>query len=115
MEVRSYLSESRRGQHLARGAVYSNRRRIRGASDKRLLRFRDERLECRNAHLYGTARPRRVHLRRRAVILKRLPLQVCCLQLGLLMRQPLAVGTPRGLQYSASALADALRLAVRRF
>ncbi|MCY4602485.1 MAG: hypothetical protein OXF27_21480, partial [Acidobacteria bacterium] len=41
-------------------------------------------------------------------------LQVCGLNLGLLMRQLLGVGTPRGLQGRAGTLVDALRLALRR-
>ena len=58
---------------------------------------------------------RRVHLRGHGNILKRLLLQVCGLNLGLLMRQLLGVGTPRGLQGRAYALVDALLLALRRF
>ena len=67
--VRSYVSEPDRGrrhwkgQAAARDAVYANRRRIRGARGKRLLRQRGELLERPNAHLYETGRMRRVHLR----------------------------------------------------
>ena len=66
----SYVSEpdrgrrNWRGKHVARDAVYGNRRRIRGTRGKRLLRLRGERLERPNAHLYATGRLRRVHLRR---------------------------------------------------
>ena len=118
--IRSYVSEpdrgrrNWRGKHVARDAVYGNRRRIRGARGKRLLRLRGERLERPNAHLYTTGRLRRVHLRGHGNILKRLLLQVCGLNLGLLMRQLLGVGTPRGLQGRASALVDVLRLIWRR-
>ena len=121
LEIRSYVSEpdrgrrNWRGKHVARDAVYANRRRIRGARGKRLLRRRGERLERPNAHLYATGGMRRVHLRGHGNILKRLLLQVCGLNLGLLMRQLLGVGTPRGLQGRASTLVDALRLALRRF
>ena len=65
--VRSDVSEPDRGrrhwkgQAAARDAVYANRRRIRGARGKRLLRQR-ELLERPNAHLYETGRMRRVHL-----------------------------------------------------
>ena len=58
--IRSYVSEpdrgrrNWRGKHAARDAVYANRRRIRGARGKRLLRRRGERLERPNAHLYAT-------------------------------------------------------------
>ena len=64
--VRSYVSEPDRGrrnwkgQAAARDAVYANRRRIRGARGKRLLRQRGELLERPNAHLYETGRMRRV-------------------------------------------------------
>ena len=116
--IRSYVSEPERGRRnwrgkpVARDAVYGNRRRIRGARGKRLLRRRGERLERPNAHLYATGRLRRVHLRGHGNVLKRLFLQVCGLNLGLLMRRLLGVGTPRGLQ--GRAIADALRLALRR-
>ena len=61
----------------------------------------------RNAHLYETGRLRRVHLRGHANILKRLLVQVCGLNLGLLMRRLTGVGTPRSLQGRAWALIDA--------
>ena len=57
VEIRSYVSEpdrgrrNWRGKHVARDAVYANRRRIRGARGKRLLRRRGERLERPHAHL----------------------------------------------------------------
>src|SRR5215207_8541794 len=76
--IRSYISEPNRGRRTwdehpeARGPVYRNRRRIRGARGKRLLRLRGERLERPFAHLYETGRMRRVHLRGHRNILKRL-------------------------------------------
>ena len=81
--VRSYVSEPDRGrrhwkgQAAARDAVYANRRWIRGARGKRLLRQRGEQLERPNAHLYETGRMRRVHLRGHPNILKRVLVQVC--------------------------------------
>ena len=102
--VRSYVSEPDRGrrnwkgQAAARDAVYANRRRIRGARGKRLLRQRGELLERPNAHLYETGRMRRVHLRGHPNILKRVLVQVCGVKLGLLMRHLTGVGTPRSLQ-----------------
>jgi transposase len=108
--VRSYISEPDRGrrnwkkQPEARAAVYRNRRRIRGARGKRLLRQRGERLERPFAHLYETGRMRRVHLRGHDNILKRLLLHAGALNLGLLMRQLIGVGTPRSLQGRAIAL-----------
>ena len=119
--IRSYVSEPARGRrnwrgkHAARDAVYANRQRICGARGKRLLRRRGERLERPNAHLYATGRLRRVHLRGHGNILKRVLLQACGLNLGLLMRRLMGVGTPRGLQGRACDLFDALRLALRRF
>jgi hypothetical protein len=50
------------------------------------------------AHLYETGRLRRVHLRGHNNILKRLLIQACGLNLGLLLRTLYGVGTPRGLQ-----------------
>jgi transposase len=104
--LRTYISEPDRGRRNwqgpgkteARDAVHRNRRRIRGARGKRLLRQRGERLERPNAHLYTTGAMRRVHLRGHANILKRLLIHVAGLNLGLLMRALTGVGTPRSLQ-----------------
>ena len=106
--VRSYISEPDRGRRKwednpeARDAVYRNRRRIRGARGKRLLRLRGERLERPFAHLYETGGMRRVHLRGHANIRKRLLVHAGGFNLGLLMRQLIGVGTPRGLQDGSS-------------
>ncbi|HUR57913.1 MAG TPA: transposase [Opitutaceae bacterium] len=107
--VRSYVSEPDRGRRNwknnleARDAVYRNRRRIRGARGKRLLRQRGERLERPFAHFYETGRMRRVHLRGHRNILKRVLLHACAFNLGLLMRSLIGVGTPRSLQGRATA------------
>ena len=91
--IRSYVSEPDRGRRNwrdkpdARAAVYANRRRIRGARGRRLLRQRGERLERPHAHLYETGRLRRVHLRGHSNVLKRLLVHVCGSNLGLLMRE----------------------------
>ena len=95
-------------QAAARDAVYANRRRIRGARGKRLLWQRGELLERPNAHLYETGRMRRVHLRGHPNILKRLLVQVCGVNLGLLMRHLTGLGAPRSLQGRASALVEAM-------
>jgi len=108
--IRTYCSEPNRGRRHWKGksaerdAVYANRRRIRGARGRRLLRRRGERLERPNAHLYETGRLRRVHLRGHPNILKRVLVHVCGFNLGLLMRQLTGVGTPRSLQGRAAAL-----------
>ncbi len=117
--VRSYISEPDRGRRNwkkhpeAREAVYRNRRRIRGARGKRLLRQRGERLERPFAHLYETGRMRRVHLRGHTNILKRVLLQTAALNLGLLMRLLYGVGTPRSLQGRPAALLAALWCLIR--
>jgi transposase len=102
--VRSYISEPDRGRRNwkdkpeARTAVYRNRRRIRGPRGLRLLRLRGERLERPFAHLYETGGMRRVHLRGHTNIRKRLLIHTAGFNLGLVMRQLIGVGTPRGLQ-----------------
>ncbi len=102
--VRTYISEPIRGRRnwtgkqAARDAVYANRRRIRGQRGRRLLRQRGERLERPFAHAYETGRLRRVHLRGHANILKRVLIHTAALNLGLLMRTLVGVGTPRSLQ-----------------
>ena len=108
--LRSYVSEPRRGKRRCRGdrqgqeAVYANRRRIRGERGQRLLRQRGERLERPCAHLYGSGGMRRLHVRGHENVLKRLLIQVSAFNLGMLMRQSLGVGTPRGLQGRIYAL-----------
>jgi transposase len=103
-EIRTYISEPERGrqrwegQETEQGAVYGNRRRVRGERGKRLQRQRGEKLERVMAHLYETGGMRRVHLRGHNNILKRLLIHACGLNLGLLMRSLYGVGTPRGLQ-----------------
>src|SRR5438128_2442933 len=103
-KVRSYCSEPERGRRRWEGkqeeqaAVYANRRRIQGERGKRLLRQRGEKLERSFAHLYETGGMRRVHLRRHPYILKRHVVHVAAFNLGLVMRQLLGRGTPRGLQ-----------------
>ena len=112
--VRTYISEPDRGRRnwkkrpAARAVVYRNRRRIRGPRGLRLLRLRGERLERPCAHLYETGGMRRVHLRGHTHILKRLLIHTGGFNLGLLMRQLIGVGTPRGLQGRFSAVVAAL-------
>lgn len=102
--LRGYISEPDRGRRKwrddirSRDAVYANRRRNRGKRGLRLQRARGERAERPFAHLYRTGRMRRTHLRGHENILKRLLVHSGAFNLGLLMRQRLGVGTPRGLQ-----------------
>jgi transposase len=118
--VRSYISEPDRGRRNwkkkpeARAAVYRNRRRVRGPRGLRLLRLRGERLERPFAHLYETGGLRRMHLRGHTNILKRVLIHAGGFNLGLLMRQLIGVGTPRGLQGRLSAVLAALLTLIRR-
>jgi transposase len=116
-KVRTYCSEPERGRRCWEGktaeqaAVYANRRRIRGERGKDLLRQRGEMLERSFAHMYETGGLRRVHLRRHPNILKRLLVHAAAFNLGLVMRQLLGRGTPRGLQgYEAALFLTLLRL-----
>ena len=112
--LRSYISEPDRGRRCwkgrskARDAVYGNRRRVRGARGRRLLRCRGELLERPFAHVCETGGMRRVHLREHPNILKRLLVQFAGCNLGLLLRQLIGVGTPRSLQGRAAAVFSAL-------
>ena len=102
--LRSYVSEPRRGQRRWPGdrqgqeAVYANRRRLWGERGQRRLRQRGERLERPCAHRYGSGGMRRLPVRGHENVLKRLLIQVSAFNLGMLMRQSLGGGTPRGLQ-----------------
>jgi transposase len=121
--IRSYIAEPDRGRRAwsempeAQAPVYGNRRRIRGGRGRRLMRQRGERIERSFAHVYDTGGMRRTHLRGHSNILKRLLIHAGGFNLGLVMRQLIGVGTPRGLQGRlAVALAILWRLieAVRR-
>src|SRR2546425_3764684 len=115
--VRSYIAEPARGRRdwtktpEAQGPVYGNRRRVRGARGKRLMRCRGEYVERSFAHMYETGGLRRTHLRGHQNILKRLLIHAGAFNLGLLMRQAFGRGTPRGLQGRRLTL-DALAVAV---
>ncbi len=108
--IRTYISEPDRGRRRwkdnpqAQAATYANRRRIRGARGRRLMRQRGELVERSFAHCYETGGMRRTHLRGHANILKRLLIHIAGFNLGLLMRQRYAVGKPRGLQGLRAAL-----------
>ena len=103
LELRSYVSEPRRGQRKwggrrrQRDAVYGNRRRMKGERGKRLMRLRAERVERSYAHCYETGGMRRVHLKGRENVLKRLLIHVGGFNLSLAMRKTVGAGTPRGL------------------
>src|SRR6195256_4032165 len=102
--IRSYIAEPDRGRRdwskapEAQAPVYGNRRRIRGARGRRLMRRRGETVERSFAHLYDTGGMRRTHLRGHTNILKRLLIHAGGFNLGLAMRHLIGSGTPRGLQ-----------------
>ena len=119
MNIRTYTAEPRRkrrkwkGRSRERKAVYANRRRIRGARGKALLRERGELLERPFAHHYRTGAMRRTHLRGHQKILKRLLVHSAGFNLALLMRALTGIGTPRGLQGLGKTLARALGALLR--
>jgi transposase len=112
--IRSYIAEPDRGRRdwskepEAQAPVYRNRRRMRGARGRRLMRQRGERIERSFAHLYDTGGMRRTHLRGHENILKRLLIHAGGFNLGLLIRSILGVGTPRGLQGRLAAVLAAV-------
>ena len=99
----TYISEPKRGRRNWKGkekerdAVYANRRRVRGAHGKKLLRRRGELVERSFAHCYETGAMRRTHLRHHENILKRLLIHVGAFNLSLVFRHATGFGTPRGL------------------
>ncbi len=122
--VRSYIAEPERGRRHwtktpeAQHPVYGNRRRVRSARGKRLLRGRGEYVERSFAHVYDTGGLRRTHLRGHQNILKRLLVHAGAFNLGILMRQAFGRGTPRGLQgrrFGVDALEIACGMFVERF
>jgi hypothetical protein len=112
--LRSYVAEPDRGRRdwskepAAQTLVYANRRRIRGARGRHLMRQRGERIERSFAHLYDTGGMRRTHLRGHTNILKRLLIHAGGFNLGLVMRHLIGSGTPRGLQDRPATVIAAL-------
>ena len=108
--VRSYIAEPARGRRdwskepEAQAPVYGNRRRIRGRRGRRLMRRRGEYVERAFAHIYDTGGMRRTHLRGHPNILKRVLIHAGGFNLGLIMRQLIGLGTPRGLQGRRAAV-----------
>src|SRR6202163_3805312 len=75
------------------------------------MRQRGELIERSFAHLYDTGGMRRTHLRGHTNILKRLLIHAGGFNLGLVMRQVIGIGTPRGLQgHPATVIATLLVL-----
>lgn len=97
-----------------KAAVYTNRRRTRGARGKRLQRLRSERLERSFAHVCETGGARRTWLLGIENVRKRYLISAAAHNLGLLMRSLFKMGTPRGLQKFRDGLegvVSSLRLA----
>ena len=88
--------------------MYANRRRVRGARGRRLLRRRGKYVERAFAHVYDTGGMRRTHLRGHTNILKRLLIHAGGFNLGLVMRHLIGIGAPRGLQGRVAAVIAAL-------
>ena len=68
------------------------------------MRRRGETIERSFAHLYDTGGMRRTHLRGHTNILKRVLIHAGGFNLGLVMRQLIGAGTPRGLQGRLAAV-----------
>lgn len=119
--LRTYISEPDRGRRnwvgksTERDAVYANRRRIRGARGRRLMRKRGELIERSFAHCYDTGGMRRTHLRGHDNILKRILVHVAGFNLSLVMRKLLGAGTPRGLSGLAARIWGKLRVELVRW
>jgi transposase len=117
--VRTYIPErkqnTRRRWHGAREtaiAVYQNRARIKTAKSKRYQRQRGELLERSFAHLCETGNHRRTRLRGRENVHKRYLMQAAAFNLGLVMRELVGRGTPRGLAEAAERLFALLALCI---
>jgi transposase len=116
VEVRGYVSEPDRGprnwtaknpeeqaaKRKEQQATYRNRRRAKGERSKQLHRKRGEFVERAFEHVLDDGGMRRAHLKGRENVHKRYLIHVAAFNLGLIMRQLLGFGTPKG-------WADALR------
>jgi transposase len=118
LNLRTYIPEPKgKGKRKWRGvpeakrrAVLNNRRRTRGARNKRLQRLRSERVERSFAHLCETGGARRSWLRGIEKVQKRYLIAAAARNLGLIMRKLFAMGTARGL-HAAGGLVSSVCLA----
>lgn len=105
-EVRPYVAEPQRKERRVwqdkpegqQGAVYGNRRRIRGKRGRRLGRWRSERAERTFAHVCETGGGRRAWVRGVVNVAKSYLARVAAHNLGVIMLALFGVGTPRSLQ-----------------
>lgn len=101
LEVRTYIAEPERGARnwggkaTEKGAVYANRRRVRGEYGKRLQRQRGEKIERNFAHQFDTGGMDRLWVRGLENVHKKLLIQAAACNLALLMRSIYGVGKPR--------------------
>lgn len=110
-EVRTYVAEPQRKGHRhwqdkpegQQGAVYGNRRRIRGQRGRQLGRRRSERAERTFAHVCETGGGRRTWLRGMVNVAKSYRARVAAHNLGVIMLALFGVGTPRSLQRGLAA------------
>ncbi len=105
-KIRTYIPERRQkgqrrwsnnGGRAAAIAVYQNRARVKRAKSRALQRRRGELIERTFAHACETGAHRRTRLRGRSNANKRYLIQAAALNLALVMRKVVGVGTPRGL------------------
>jgi transposase len=89
-------------------AFYLNRRRLKSSAGKALLRKRGQTVERSFAHACQTGGMRRLYLRGRTNILKRYQIHTAALNLGIVLRSLIGLGTPRGFQGRKALLATAL-------
>ena len=94
-----------KGDQAAQKAVYANRARLRSGVAKQVFKLRAEQVERGFAMTLDRGGMRRAHLRGRENIQKRYLIHIAGYNLGLIMRQLLGAGTPRGF----AALCRALR------
>ena len=92
-----------KGDHEARRAVYNNRARLKSAKGRELATRRTELVERSFQHVLDRGGMRRTHLRGQENVHKRYLLCVAGFNLGLLMRQLIGFGTPKGCFYLNSA------------
>jgi transposase len=127
--VRTYIPEKRqRGGRrweqwtAEQNRIYrNNRRRVRGARGRRLLRRRGERVERSFAHVCETGGARRTWIRGQEEVSKYYQLRALAFNLGVMMRALFGIGKPRVLQGGLAGLREvilwlylALTTAIRR-
>lgn len=111
---RSYISEPSRGKRRwtnkerAKQVTYANRKRLRRAKGKALMRKRGELIERSFAHALETGAMRRAHLRTHHKITKRYLIHTAAFNLGLVLRSMIGAGTPKGLYERRSGLSGAI-------